>query len=98
MSEGSLKILDQTLTTLHLSVRAFNYLRSCDWDKARFALSGFFGWGGLGCQLKPDLGHNPRIERLQCDCNLVWLIAVVKQNRNLRDVRRLGTKIVQVLA
>ena len=58
----------------------------------------FFGFRGLGCKLEPDLGHDLRVERLQCDYNLVWVIAVVKQNGNLRDVYRLGTKVAQVLA
>ena len=34
---------------------------------------------------------------LQFGYDFIWMIAVVKQNRNLWDIHRLGTKVVQVL-
>lgn len=76
MSQCSLKVLDQTFTSFHTRIRAFNHPTSCDRDKPRFALGGFFGFRGFGCQLESDLSHNPRIECLQGGCDLVRVVAV----------------------
>jgi hypothetical protein len=98
MAERSLKVFDQALTALHPSIRPLDHPSSSDWDKSSFPLSGFFGFGGFGCQFKPDLGQNLGIEFLHSCGDGVWVIAVVKQDSNLRDIDGLGAKVILVMA
>ena len=98
MTQCALKVLDQTLTPLHPSIGTLNAPARCNRNKSCFALGCFFGFRGLRSKLEANLGHDLRIERLQCLPERVRMIAVVKQNCDLRNIDWLGTKVVQVVA
>lgn len=59
-------------------------------------MSSFLSFRRLGGQLKPKLGHNPGIDALNSCGEFVWVISIVEQNGNLRDVDRLGTEVINV--
>lgn len=71
---------------------------SCHHPKSRFSLCSFFGFCGLGCQFKPDLGHDLGIKFLQGCGNCLWVIAIVQQDGDLWDSDRLGAKVIEVVA
>jgi len=57
----------------------------------------FFGFCRLGCQFKPDLGHDLGIEFLQSGSQGLWMIAIVQQDGDLWNIDRLGAKIIEVV-
>lgn len=98
MVKCSLKVFHQTLTAFHPSIRALNNLSLCHRDKSNFTLGCLFGFCRLGCQLKPELGHDLRIVVLQGSADGLRVVAVVEQDRNLGKVDRLGSKVIQIVA
>jgi len=98
MAERSLEVFDQTLTALSPGVRPFNHPPCCHQDKSRFTLCCFFGFRGLGCDLKPDLGENLWVEFLEFCGDFVWVVATVEQNCNLWNINGFNAKVIQVVA
>ncbi len=98
MGQSSLKVFDQALTTFHPRMGALNHPSRCHRDKSRFPLCGFLGFRGLGSEFKPNLGHDLGVDLLQRCGDLVWVVSVVEQERDLWDTDGLGAKVIQMMA
>lgn len=94
MTQGTLKVLDETLAPLHPRIRALNDPPSRNRDKARFTLGCLLGFRRLRGKLKANLGHDLRIEQFEDITNRIRMIAVVEPDDNFRKVDGLGTKVV----
>ncbi len=96
MAQGALKVLDQTLTTLHPSIRPLHDPPSRDYNKPCFPLGCFFRFRWLGRKFKANLGHNLRVNLLQgCD-ELVGMIAMIQQNGDFGNVDGFSAKVIQI--
>lgn len=98
MAKRPLKVLDQAFTPLHPSIGTLSDPSCRDRNKSCFALCYFLSFGGLWSQLKANLGHDLRVECLECFRDCIEMIAMVKEERNFRNVDGFGAKVVQVVA
>lgn len=97
MIQGALKVLDQALAPFHPGIRALNNPTGRNWDKAGFACRCFLGLRRLRSKLEANLGHNLRVEQFESRLDGVGMIAVVKQDCNLRQGHGLGTKVIEMI-
>lgn len=91
-------VLYEDLTALHPSIRPFNYPSSNRGHKSRLSGRCLVLLRGFGRPFKLDLLHDLRIHLLQFLSQMLWMIAMIQQDRHLRNVHWFRPKVVNVVS